>query len=263
MYLFSVHVYSQDYAARIINVQSITRVCTPALANPLLVRHLQPGKLFRASDSTNTTSSTHIPETTHYRRHWYLTAFEPHISLASSEHERARSPNDTYSTRTHIAIMPSQRRMKFFGILIVTTIVVLFYMSRAAHQTQSSDFYTKTQQALQEKEYAEAAKQRDAESVGSRLKAAEDQAKKNAENKYADHKVQVEGQDQKSVAGRVKMDGDKVPGVAQQGGRPHDQAAMKENETLEDHEVEMELNAILKKSPSTLLLHYPCPTRSH
>jgi hypothetical protein len=59
------------------------------------------------------------------------------------------------------------------------------------------------------------------------------------------------------------MDGDKVPGVAQQGGRPHDQAAMKENETLEDHEVEMELNAILKKSPSTLLLHYPCPTRSH
>lgn len=150
--------------------------------------------------------------------------------------------------------MPSQRRMRFFGILIVVTVVVLFYMSRGAHQTQTSDFYTKTQQALQEKEYAEAAKQRDAESVGSRLKAAEEQAKKNAEDKYTDHKVKVEGQDQKSVAGRVKMDGDRVPGVAQQGGKPRDQAAMMEHETLEDHEVEMELNAILKKSPSTLLL---------
>jgi hypothetical protein len=150
--------------------------------------------------------------------------------------------------------MPSQRRMRLYGILIVITVAVLFYMSRAAHQTQTSDFYTKTQQALQEKEYAEAAKQRDADSVGSRLKAAEQQAKKNAEDKYTDHKAKVEGQDQKSVAGRVKMDGDKVPGVAQQGGKPRDQAAMMEHETLEDHEVEMELNAILKKSPSTLSL---------
>jgi hypothetical protein len=49
----------------------------------------------------------------------------------------------------------------------------------------------------------------------------------------------------------VKVDGDKVPGVAQQGGRPRDQAAMKEHETPEDHEVEMEMNAILKRSPST------------
>ena len=87
-----------------------------------------------------------------------------------------------------------------------------------------------------------------------RAPTAEEQAKKNAEDKYTDHKVKVEGQDQKSVAGRVKMDGDRVPGVAQQGGKPRDQAAMMEHETLEDHEVEMELNAILKKSPSTLRL---------
>jgi type II secretory pathway pseudopilin PulG len=153
--------------------------------------------------------------------------------------------------------------MKFYGILIVITVTVLFYMSRAAHQTQTSDFYTKTQQALQEKDFAEAAKQRDAESVGSRLKAAEEQAKKNAEDKYAEHKSVVEGQDQKGVAGRVKIDGDKVPGVAQQGGRPRDQAAMTEHESPEDHEVEMELNAILKKSPSTLLPHHPCAMRSH
>jgi hypothetical protein len=147
--------------------------------------------------------------------------------------------------------MPSQRRMRFFGTLIVITIVVLFYMSRGARQTQNSDFYTTTQQALQEKEYAEAAKQRDADSVGSRLRVAEEQAKRGAEEKFVKAKVGVEGPDAKSVAGRVKVDGDKVPGVAQQGGRPRDQAAMKEHETPEDHEVEMEMNAILKRSPST------------
>lgn len=148
--------------------------------------------------------------------------------------------------------MPSQRRMRLSFILIAVTIFVLFYMSRGPNQTQSSDFFTKTQQALQEKEYAEAVKQRDAENVGSRLKAAEEQAKKNAETKYSEVKAGVEGPDKKSVAGRVKIDGDRVPGVAQQGGRPRDQAAAKGNESPEDHEVEMELNAILKKSPSML-----------
>lgn len=141
--------------------------------------------------------------------------------------------------------------MRLSVILVVVTIVVLFYMSRGASQTQSSDFYTKTQQALQEKEYAEAAKVRDADNVGTRLKAAEEQAKKKAEEKYKDVKAGVEGPDKKGVAGRVKVDGERVPGVAQQGGRPRDQAAMKDHETPEDHEVEMELNAILKKSPST------------
>jgi hypothetical protein len=140
--------------------------------------------------------------------------------------------------------------MRLSVILIVVAITMLFYMSRGARQTTSSDFFTKTQQALQEKEYAEAVKQRDAENVGTRLKAAEEQAKKHAEDKYAEVKVGVEGPDKKSVAGRVKMDGDRVPGVAQQGGRPRDQAALNEHETPEDHEVEMELNAILRKSPS-------------
>lgn len=147
-------------------------------------------------------------------------------------------------------MMPSPRRIKTISLLIIVTIVVVFYMSSASRQTRASDFYTKTQQALQDRQFQEAAKQRDSESVGSRLKAAEDQAKKAAEEKHARAKEAVEG-DGKSVAGRVKLDGDKVPGVAAQGGRPRDQAAMQEHETAEDHDVEMELNAILKKSPST------------
>jgi hypothetical protein len=149
--------------------------------------------------------------------------------------------------------MPSQRRMRLFGVLFLVTVVVILYMSRSGSQTHASDFYTKTQEALQQHEFAEAAKQRDADSVGTRLKAAEEAAKKAADDKSAEYHKAVEGKD-KSVAGRVKIDGEKatpVPGVAAQGGRPRDQAAQKESETPEDHEVEIELNAILKKSPGT------------
>ncbi len=146
--------------------------------------------------------------------------------------------------------MRSQRRMRLWGVLIVVTIVVLVYMSKAAHQTRSSDFYVKTQQALEEqKQYEQAAKQRDAESVKSRLDAAEEQAKKAADKKYTSVVGAVEGQDQKSVAGRVKLDKGKTPGVAQQGGS-RDKVAAQEDETEEEHEIEMELNAILKQSPS-------------
>ena len=134
-----------------------------------------------------------------------------------------------------------------YGVLVLVTIIIVLYMSRGAHQTLNSEFYTKTQQALQEKEFADAAKQRDADSVGSRLKAAEEKAKKEADDKDK----AIHGGDHKGVAGRVKIDGEKVPGVAAQGGRPHDQAAAKEHESPEEHEVEIELNAILKKSPST------------
>ncbi|KAH9882257.1 hypothetical protein J1614_001429 [Plenodomus biglobosus] len=149
--------------------------------------------------------------------------------------------------------MPSQRRTRVYGIAILVTIFVLLYMTRGGRQTRESDFYTKTQQALQEKDFAQAARQRDAESVGSRLKAAEEQAKK-----MADDKDKAIHGDEKSVAGRVKID-DKVPGVAAQGGRPRDQAAAKEHETPEDHEVEMELNAILKKSPIIIFSKSYCP----
>lgn len=151
-------------------------------------------------------------------------------------------------------MMPSQRRVKLFGVLLFVTVVVVMYMSRGAHLTQTSDFYTNTQQALQEQEYAEAAKQRDAGSVDSRLKAAADQAKKSANEKYTSVKEAVEGPGKKGVAGRVEMDAQdskKVPGVAAQGGTIQDQAAMKKDETIEDHEAEMEMNVILKKSPGT------------
>lgn len=149
--------------------------------------------------------------------------------------------------------MPSQRRVRLYALLFALTVLVLFYMSRGAPLTHASDFTTKTQDALQSQEYAEAARQRDADSVGSRLKAAEAAAKKAADDKSTDFKVAVQGDADKSVAGRVKLgahDDKKVPGVAAHGGRPHD-SPIAEGETDEEHNVEIELNAILKKSPST------------
>jgi hypothetical protein len=167
--------------------------------------------------------------------------------------------------------MPSQRRARLYTLLLAITVAVLFYMSRGASLTHTSDFTTRTHEALQAQEYAEAARQRDAESVGSRLKAAEAAAKKAADDKSEGFKVAVQGGDEgkKGVAGRVKLGAggsssssssaaaagaggaeEAVPGVAAHGGRPRDQAA-KEGETDEEHSVEVELNAILKKSPST------------
>jgi hypothetical protein len=144
--------------------------------------------------------------------------------------------------------------MRLYGILLLVAVVVVLYMTRAAHQTKTSDFYTKTQQALQDRERDEATKQRDAESVQSRLKAAEEQAKKAADDKYTSVKDAVEGPGKKGVAGRVEIDsqdGRQVPGVAAQGGR-REQAAVQEGETVEDHEAEMAMNTILKQSPGPL-----------
>jgi DNA-binding protein H-NS len=164
-------------------------------------------------------------------------------------HAHQRAP---VARKRQTVIMPSQRRVRLYGILALVTIVVLLYMSRAARQTHSSDFYTKTQQALQEREHAAAAKQRDAESVQARLQAAEEQAKKAADSKDKSGKVAIEGTAKKGVAGRVEIDSQddkKVPGVAAQGGRTRDQTAMQKDETLEEHEVEVELDFILKQSP--------------
>lgn len=156
--------------------------------------------------------------------------------------------------------MPSQRRTRTFALLSLLTLLIILYTTRSSTQTHASDFYTKTSEALQQHDFAEAARQRDADSVGSRLKAAEEAAKKMAAEKDAEYHRAVEGKE-KSVAGRVKLDGDKaspVPGVAAQGGRPRDQLPV-QGETAEDHDVEMELNAILKKSPVIIFSKSYCP----
>lgn len=150
--------------------------------------------------------------------------------------------------------------------MVLLTVLVTLYMTSSARHTRSSDFYTKTQDALQAKDRAEAAKKIEMDDVSARLKAAEDAAKKAADAKGQKLQEAVTGEDstggERSVAGRVMMkdQDEKVPGVAGVGGKPADRAAAKqEPETEEDYEVEVELNAILKKSPIIIFSKTFCP----
>ena len=147
--------------------------------------------------------------------------------------------------------------------MVLLTVFVTLYMTSSARYTRSSDFYTKTQDALKVKDRAEAAKKIEIDDVSARLKAAEDAAKKAADAKGQKLQEAVTGEDstggERSVAGRVMMkdQDENVPGVAGVGGKPADRAAAKqEPEAEEDHEVEVELNAILKKSPSKFPLFH-------
>lgn len=146
-------------------------------------------------------------------------------------------------------------------------IIVTLYMTGSARQTRSSEFYTKTQQELQAREYEKATKLRDENDVSSRLKAAEEAAKQMANKKSQQFHDSVDGGESgdKSVAGRVILkeqggDKKKVQGVAGVGGRPRDREAAKTDaESQEEHEVEVELNAILKKSPIIIFSKSYCP----
>jgi len=153
--------------------------------------------------------------------------------------------------------------MRVFGLILVLVVILTLYMTTSAQQTRSSAFYLKTQEALNTKQYEDATKLRNTDDVGSRLRAAENAAKDSAEKKHQKYVESVEGtKAQKPVVGK-KFDkgGDKtgpVEGVATVGGRPRDKLANKEAESPEEHEVEVELNAILKRSPSE-----PCDPPSY
>ncbi|KAJ4301763.1 hypothetical protein N0V90_003857 [Kalmusia sp. IMI 367209] len=158
--------------------------------------------------------------------------------------------------------MPSQRRMRLYGLLLVLTIVITLYMTRSSSQTRTSPFYVKTQEALQAKDYVEASKQRDADGVGSRLKAAADDARKAAEKKGQKYVDSVTGGDsEKGPRGRYNKEGKQQPieGVAAVGGRTQDKTPPKEDETNDYHEAEVELNSILKKSPVIIFSKTYCP----
>ncbi|KAF2108072.1 thioredoxin-like protein [Lophiotrema nucula] len=163
--------------------------------------------------------------------------------------------------------MPSQRRVKAFAIVALLTVLITLYMTSSARQTRHSQFYTKTQEALQTREYEQAVKERDTADVGARLKLAEEMAKKSADEKGDKYFAGVHGVDKdtaKGVAGRVLINQDdaKKPlqGVATVGGKPRDREAAKdEHETQEQHEVELELNAILKRSPIIIFSKTHCP----
>lgn len=157
--------------------------------------------------------------------------------------------------------MPSQRRTRLYGLLLFLTIGILLYITRSSSETRTSPFYVKTQEALQEKEYVEAARQRDADSIGSRLQAAKDDARKAADKKGQKYVESVTGADVDTKFHGKYADGKQHPieGVAAVGGRTQDKTPAKEDETNDYHEAELELNSILKKSPIIIFSKSYCP----
>src|SRR4051812_1108017 len=100
--------------------------------------------------------------------------------------------------------MPSQRRVKTFILLVLLIVLVTLYITGSARQTRSSEFYTKTSAALEEKraaalraeEQAAAQLERPPAEDGKmkeRLREAEEQAKKNADRKGEQAKQEVFG----------------------------------------------------------------------
>ncbi|KAF2143691.1 uncharacterized protein K452DRAFT_160966 [Aplosporella prunicola CBS 121167] len=200
----------------------------------------------------------------------------------------------------------SQRRLKAMGLLVFLAVLTTLYLTSAARQTRNSDFYQRTQGALAARERAAvAAAEAELEAqaadfdVGKRLKAAEEKAKKSANNKgdriqevVAAGKAEKEKErvgdmknggaatkddapehdeitGEKSVAGRISLkDSAKDDGVAKVGKvgdsvKGHTAAtpskAGEEEKSDEDREVELELNAILKKSPIIIFSKSYCP----
>jgi hypothetical protein len=153
--------------------------------------------------------------------------------------------------------MPSPRRVRIFGILIFLGIVTFLLWSASTRQRRlddtrtTGDFYAKTLNALDQlPESPRSADTEDSQEVSramaERLQEAAQLAKDkaNAKAPKPDPPSELVGvgssqegaRDGKSIAGRKKYQ----PAGAQE---------PLESETQEDHDVELELNSILKKSP--------------
>jgi len=157
--------------------------------------------------------------------------------------------------------MPSTRRIKVFGVLILLFIITFLFWNSSANRAEDprsiGDFYAKTVNGLNKKidDAAAAASGAEDEEVAmqmaSRLKEAAQIAKDktNAKAPKPDPPSAVVGKGSaaegaggdRTVAGRKKMSGGDVQVPIE--------------ESMEDHEVTEELNSILKKSPSEYFLY--------
>jgi hypothetical protein len=177
--------------------------------------------------------------------------------------------------------MPSTRRLKAFFLLVILAVLITLYLTASARQTRTSQFYTKTQDALaaarQAKEAGLSGLGGDELDIGKRLREAEEAAKKAADRK-GDAFHGEEGRKQANIVkenaaketaasantgGEMKHGGPrqaKVPGLAMEEGLKKQAAenrkknAEESAETQEDREVKDELNSILKRSPGKHLV---------
>ncbi|KAH6719238.1 thioredoxin-like protein [Leptodontidium sp. MPI-SDFR-AT-0119] len=170
--------------------------------------------------------------------------------------------------------MPSMRRIKVLGLLIVIAIVALLLYSKSGQSeleaSQTGDFFYKTKSALERTPVGGGAStagkgkvvgtssEEDKEASRARLKEAAQVAKDNANlkapkpdppSKVVGIGSAAEGAE-KSVAGRKKFNA---------GGSEAQEPIREEEESEEDQDVKAEFNSILKKAPIIIFSKSYCP----
>lgn len=138
----------------------------------------------------------------------FVAPFETSFSLveraaSTSYYLLLRAQEERYS----LPMMPSNRRLKAFFLLFALLVLLTLYITASGRQTRSSQFYTKTSDALTAARAAKEAKLHDTEvalgeddSVTHRLRAAEEEAKRNADKKGDE----FHGEETKQKALKVK-----------------------------------------------------------
>lgn len=154
--------------------------------------------------------------------------------------------------------MPSNRRLKVYGLLIAIIIITTLFYTSQSRASRSPDFYSKTINALDRKPGTAGAKdsvvgtgehglggKEENKAMQQRLKEAADSAreKANAKAPKPDPPSAVVGK-----GNAAEGAGDRgVGGRRKQHGSGESQKAV---ESEEEHDAEVELNSILKKAPS-------------
>lgn len=204
----------------------------------------------------------------------------------------APQPHCCHSSITRAShTMPSSRQFKAIGLCALLTVLVLYYVTSGPRLTHDSEFYKKTVAAIEHRKDAEA-RQHIIEEEKQRLERVERLQKEHeaamasattdvmaaATSKAAagpapEKQKPIVAEGEKSVAGRKKMKDGKVvdekpakdndDGVAKVGNVAPKQTSVAGTESTEEseeeHQIELELNTILKKGPIIIFSKSYCP----
>ncbi|KAI9677050.1 MAG: hypothetical protein M1817_006889 [Caeruleum heppii] len=144
--------------------------------------------------------------------------------------------------------MPSTRRLKVLLVTVILCVITILWFTSKARNERSPDFYTRTVRKMEQKD-REAVEM--AQKMQDRMQHAKNEGKAGSNQKPLEVPVPLKGAatGEKGVAGRKKM-AQKVDDV---------QGDTKKAETKEEHELEVELNSILKRSPIIIFSKTQCP----
>jgi len=157
--------------------------------------------------------------------------------------------------------MPSNRRFKATVLCIALALIIIIYVSSSPQRTRDSPFYTRTADALAQREKEEEGGrgiESDDIAVQRRLREAADAAKISADKKAA----AFHGEDvkQKGTEIKSKLDEEEASKSVEKGGSDSQKVVADDTaESEDDHRAENELNFILKRSPIIIFSKSYCP----